>query len=96
MEQLDAYSAKCSERLDQLGKDRAELWKEIQRRMPEDRRSELKEKRDAMSAEMKQLRKEISLCGNIRERSEAVSPKLEKIYEEEVRGLQEKNRIHTR
>ena len=37
-----------------------------------------------MSGEMKKLRKEISLCESIAERSELLEPKLEQIHKEEV------------
>ena len=38
----------------------------------------------SLSEEMKKLRKEISLCESIAERSEIISPKLQQIYAEET------------
>ena len=45
--------------------------------------AEIKEKISSISEEMKKLRKEISLCESIAERSEIISPKLQQIHAEE-------------
>ena len=84
-EQLASFSEDRAGKLKQLDAERAELWKEVGRKIPEDQKAEKKERIYAISAEMKKIRKEISLCRDISERSEAVSPKLEKIFEEECR-----------
>ena len=46
-------------------------------------KSNIKEKISSISEEMKILRKEISLCESIAERSEIISPKLQQIHAEE-------------
>ena len=77
-EQLISFSENCSEKLKNLDSSRAELRKEL-RRVPEEEREPLKEKISAISAEMKELRKNISLCKSIADRSKLIEPKLDQI-----------------
>jgi len=83
-EQLFSFSGKCSDSLKQLDAERKDLRNELKRSIPEERKSEIREKISSMSGEMKKLRKEISLCESIAERSELLEPKLEQIHKEEV------------
>ena len=82
-EQLFSFSEKCSDRLQQLESERKDLRNELRRNIPEEQKSEIKEKISSISEEMKKLRKEISLCESIAERSEIISPKLQQIHAEE-------------
>ena len=82
-EQLFSFSEKCTESLKRLESERKDLRNELKRNIPEERKSEIKEKISSISEEMKKLRKEISLCESIAERSEIISPKLQQIHAEE-------------
>ena len=82
-EQLFSFSKHCSENLKQFEAERKNLRNELKRSIPEEQKSEIKQKISSMSEEMKKLRKEISLCESIAERSEIISPKLQQIYAEE-------------
>ncbi|MBQ2658690.1 MAG: relaxase/mobilization nuclease domain-containing protein [Erysipelotrichaceae bacterium] len=82
-EQLFFFLGKCSESLKQLESERKDLRNELKWNIPEERKSEIKEKISSISEEMKKLRKEISLCESIAERSEIISPKLQQIHAEE-------------
>ena len=81
--QLFSFSEKCSESLKHLESERKDLRNELKRNVPEEQKSEIKEKISSISEEMKKLRKEISLCESIAERSEIISPKLQQIHAEE-------------
>ena len=94
-EQLFSFSGQCAEKLKQLETERKYLRNEIRRNIPEERKAELKEKASSISEEMKKLRKEISLCESIAERSEIISPKLQQIYAEETeQQKQRKEKAH--
>ena len=94
-EQLFSFSGQCSEKLKQFETERKDLRNEMRRDIPEERKAELKEKISSISEEMKQLRKEISLCESIAERSEIISPKLQQIYAEETeQQKQRKEKAH--
>ena len=94
-EQLFSFSGQCSENLKQLETERKDLRNEIRRDIPEERKAELKEKISSISEEMKKLRKEISLCESIAERSEIISPKLQQIHAEETeQQKQRKEKAH--
>ena len=82
-EQLFSFSEHCSENLKQLESERKDLRNELKRNITEEQKSEIKEKISSISEEMKKLRKEISLCESIAERSEIISPKLQQIHAEE-------------
>ena len=94
-EQLFSFSGKCSDRLQQLGFERKDLRNELRRNISEEQKSEIKEKIFSISEEMKKLRKEISLCESIAERSKVIEPKLEQIHQEELedKGRHVKSRI---
>jgi len=94
-EQLFSFSGKCSDRLQQLKFERKDLRNELRRNIPEEQKIEIKEKISAISEEMKKLRKEISLCESIAERSKVIEPKLEQIHQEELedKGRHVKSRI---
>ncbi|MBR3354972.1 MAG: relaxase/mobilization nuclease domain-containing protein [Oscillospiraceae bacterium] len=94
-EQLFSFSGKCSDRLQQLGFERKDLRNELRRNISEEQKSEIKEKIFSISEEMKKLRKEISLCESIAERSKVIEPKLEQIHQEELedKGRHVKRRI---
>ena len=83
-EQLFSFSGQCTENLKRLEEEREGLRNELRRDIPDERKTELKEKISSLSEEMKKLRKEISLCESIAERSEIISPKLQQIYAEET------------
>lgn len=82
-EQLFSFSKHCSESLKQLETERKDLRNELKRSIPEEQKGRIKEKVSSISEEMKKLRKEISLCESIAERSEIISPKLQQIHAEE-------------
>ncbi|MBO4908102.1 MAG: relaxase/mobilization nuclease domain-containing protein [Lachnospiraceae bacterium] len=82
-EQLFSFSEHCSENLKQLESERKDLRNELKRSIPEEQKSGIKEKISSISEETKKLRKEISLCESIAERSEIISPKLQQIHAEE-------------
>ena len=60
------------------------------RRVPDEEREPLKRKISAISAEMKELRKEISLCESIADSSQIIEPKLQQIHAEEIEERKEK------
>ena len=94
-EQLFSFSGQCSENLKQLETERKDLWNEMRRDIPDERKTELKEKISSLSEEMKKLKKEISLCESIAERSEIIGPKLQQIYAEETeQQKQRKEKAH--
>ncbi|MBR3354288.1 MAG: relaxase/mobilization nuclease domain-containing protein [Oscillospiraceae bacterium] len=83
-EQLFSFSGKCSDRLQQLEVERKDLRNDLRRNISEEQKIEIKEKISSISGEMKKLRKEISLCESIAERSKRIEPKLEQIHREEL------------
>lgn len=95
-EQLFSFFGKCSERLEQFGTERKDLRNELKRNIPEERKSEIKEKISSITEEMKKLRKEISLCESIAERSEIISPKLAQIHNEEKHPIDRRRIEKTR
>jgi len=94
-EQLFSFSGKCSDRLQQLEVERKDLRNDLRRNIPEEQKIEIKEKISSISGEMKKLRKEMSLCESIAERSKRIEPKLEQIHQEELedKGRHVKSRI---
>ena len=93
-EQLFSFSEQCSERLKELKSERTDLRNELRRNVPEERKAEIKEKISSLSEEMKKLRKEISLCESVAERSEIISPKLQQIHAEEEKQTERKEKAN--
>ncbi|MBO4888052.1 MAG: relaxase/mobilization nuclease domain-containing protein [Firmicutes bacterium] len=83
-EQLFSFSADCSLRLIDLATQRTVLRNESRREIPKERKDALKQKITDITEEMKKLRKEISLCESIAERSQVIDPKLQQIHAEEI------------
>lgn len=84
-EQLSAHRADAVKELDGLTSERQELSRALRRltRAGDSSAGTVREKRDAISARIKELRKEVSLCDSIAERSARTQEELERFMEEQ-------------
>ena len=96
-EQLFSYKSSVEERINALVNDRAHLQKVIRRKIDGEQLSVAKDKISLINGELKKLRKEIRLCGDIAERSKLIEENLEvvladenKIKRKEIRSYEQR------
>lgn len=69
---------------------RDELRQKLRRKMPEEEEAQCREQIRELTAELKEARKELKLCRDIRERSGQVERNLETVLEDRTRGKERK------
>ena len=69
---------------------RDELRQKLRRKMPEEEEAQCREQIRELTAELKEARKELKLCRDIRERSGQVERNLENVIEDRTRGKERK------
>lgn len=94
-EQLFSYQSKVEEEIKTLTADRKHLRNEI-RKVDIDGAmlSEAKEKISEISSRLKELRKEVRLCGSIAERSSVIRKRLDTVLAEEEKSKRKENRSY--
>ena len=73
-----------------ISAQRSELRQKIRRKMPVEEEAQCREKVRELTAELKDTRKELKLCRDIRERSGQVERNLETVIEDRTRGKERK------
>ena len=73
-----------------ISAQRSELRQKIRRKMPVEEEAQCREKVRELTAELKNTRKELKLCRDIRERSGQVERNLETVIEDRTRGKERK------
>ncbi|MGN8714122.1 relaxase/mobilization nuclease domain-containing protein [Hornefia butyriciproducens] len=73
-----------------ISAQRSELRQKLRRKMPVEEESQCREKVRELTAELKNTRKELKLCRDIRERSGQVERNLETVIEDRTRGKERK------
>ena len=92
-EQLFSYRDKVSEKITVLTDERKQLYK-LQRtaavKSDPEKSAEIKDRISALSKELATLRKEVSLCDDIAERSGVIKEKIKAVREDEQPERKEK------
>ena len=73
-----------------ISAQRSELRQKLRRKMPVEEEAQCREKVRELTAELKNTRKELKLCRDIRERSGQVERNLETVIEDRTRGKERK------
>ena len=73
-----------------ISAQRSELRQKLRRKMPVEEEAQCREKVRELTAELKDTRKELKLCRDIRERSGQVERNLETVIEDRTRGKERK------
>lgn len=83
IEDLDYYENSINQKLDNLIKERRCFYNKVRRCKNSDTKEKLQADIRTLSAEIKELRKEVVLCSDIRKRSLLIAEKLKKVNEME-------------
>lgn len=83
IEDLDHYENSINQKLDNLIKERRCFYNKVRRCKNSDTKKKLQADIGTLSAEIKELRKEVVLCSDIRKRSLLIAEKLKKVNEME-------------
>ncbi len=78
-EDLSYLMEKIEEKITELSGDRNEMRNKARRKLPEAEMEDAREKAMGLTAEIKELRRELKVCGWVKERSEHVRENLETI-----------------
>ena len=89
-EDLEKKMKSLMEDYSSISAQRSELRQKIRRKMPVEEEAQCREKVRELTAELKDTRKELKLCRDIRERSGQVERNLETIIEDRTRGKERK------
>ena len=89
-EDLEKRMKSLTKQYSDVSARRDELRQELRRKMPEEEEAQCREKVRELTAELKDTRKELKLCRDIRERSGQVERNLETVIEDRTRGKERK------
>ena len=89
-EDLEKKMKSLMEDYSSISAQRSELRQKLRRKMPVEEEAQCREKVRELTAELKDTRKELKLCGDIRERSGQVERNLETVIEDRTRGKERK------
>lgn len=95
-EQLFSYKAGLTERMETLTAEREALRKQLRRVKHEPEKADLRSKIAILTIGIREVRKEISLCDDIAERTKRMKDKICMVREERNIAEKEKNRTTTR
>ena len=89
-EDLEKKMKSMMEDYSSISAQRSELRQKLRRKMPVEEEAQCREKVRELTAELKDTRKELKLCRDIRERSGQVERNLETVIEDSTRGKERK------
>ena len=89
-EDLEKKMKSLMEDYSSISAQRSELRQKLRRKMPVEEEAQCREKVRELTAELKDTRKELKLCRDIRERSGQVERNLETVIEDSTRGKERK------
>ena len=89
-EDLEKKMKSLMEDYSSISAQRSELRQKLRRKMPVEEETQCREKVRELTAELKDTRKELKLCRDIRERSGQVERNLETVIEDRTRGKERK------
>lgn len=89
-EDLEKKMKSLMEDYSSISAQRSELRQKLRRKMPLEEEAQCREKVRELTAELKNTRKELKLCRDIRERSGQVERNLETVIEDRTRGKERK------
>lgn len=89
-EDLEKKMRSLMEDYSSISAQRSELRQKLRRKMPVEEEAQCREKVRELTAELKDTRKELKLCRDIRERSGQVERNLETVIEDRIRGKERK------
>lgn len=89
-EDLEKKMKSLMEDYSSISAQRSELRQKLRRKMPVEEDAQCREKVRELTAELKDTRKELKLCRDIRERSGQVERNLETVIEDRTRGKERK------
>ena len=89
-EDLEKKMKSLMEDYSSISAQRSELRQKLRRKMPVEEEAQCREKVRELTAELKNTRKELKLCRDIRERSGQVERNLETVIEDRTRGKERK------
>ena len=89
-EDLEKKMKSLMEGYSSISAQRSELRQKLRRKMPVEEEAQCREKVRELTAELKDTRKELKLCRDIRERSGQVERNLETVIEDRTRGKERK------
>ena len=89
-EDLEKKMKSLMEDYSSISAQRSELRQKLRRKMPVEEEAQCREKVRELTAELKDTRKELKLCRDIRERSGQVERNLETVIEDRTRGKERK------
>lgn len=89
-EDLEKRMKSLTEDYSSISAQRSELRQKLRRKMPVEEEAQCREKVRELTAELKDTRKELKLCRDIRERSGQVERNLETVIEDRTRGKERK------
>ena len=89
-EDLEKKMKSMMEDYSSISAQRSELRQKLRRKMPVEEEAQCREKVRELTAELKNTRKELKLCRDIRERSGQVERNLETVIEDRTRGKERK------
>ena len=89
-EDLEKKMKSMMEDYSSISAQRSELRQKLRRKMPVEEEAQCREKVRELTAELKDTRKELKLCRDIRERSGQVERNLETVIEDRTRGKERK------
>ena len=89
-EDLEKNMKSLMEDYSSISAQRSELRQKLRRKMPVEEEAQCREKVRELTAELKDTRKELKLCRDIRERSGQVERNLETVIEDRTRGKERK------
>ena len=96
LEQLNAYQADLKSRLSSITEQRKNLYRKQRTRVVLDdpgRQEQIQTEIAALTAQIKELRREVKLCGDIAQRSLTLKEKIRAAREEQQAGKAEKGRL---
>ena len=96
LEQLNAYQADVESRLSSIMEQRKSLYRKQRTRAVLDepgRQEQIRTEIAALTAQIKELRREVKLCGDIALRSVSIKDKIRAAREEQQAGKTEKGRL---
>lgn len=89
-ENLEKKMKSLMEDYSSISAQRSELRQKLRRKMPVEEEAQCREKVRELTAELKDTRKELKLCRDIRERSGQIERNLETVIEDRTRGKERK------
>ena len=89
-EDLEKKMKSLMEDYSSISAQRSELRQKLRRKMPVEEEAQCREKVRELTAELKDTRKELKLCRDIRERSGQIERNLETVIEDRTRGKERK------